>query len=447
MVRRALINLLIAIMAVAGCKHHGGKGEHEDLFRFDPALGRCMHGESEGRNVGKIGECGKVQGVDLSGRDLSHKNLRGMHFDQVNLSKANLSSANLYYATFTGSNLKGASLRDATAIGYFSDTSMREADLRGAEFFQFVAESKKNIATFANVDFKAALINSRTVMDLDIGDAVFAKGMVYEGSDNPPKHIASVDAELSISGPNALTIPERLRLQQDFNSFKNFAVDAKPGWFSKVFGGSNMDFVYQYLSPRLNFFVSGNAEQTGGKSLVVAANYGPSFWASLYSQQSGSHTTLASKDVNGRLVSLDSPRRGMIYLGKQYNSLKVPQIRRLATLVHEARHSDCPVAPSADQLKNFFSSGERGGSTCNYSHAVCPAGHALEGLEACDTLPWGAYGVSAVFLDKIAKDCSSCSEEEKQLALIFSMETKSRVLVIEEMMSGKLGEPNMESIQ
>lgn len=105
-----------------------------------------------------------------------------------------------------------------------------------------------------------------------------------------------------------------------------------------------------------------------------------------------------------------------IWLGEKPMQDDTPQIRRISTFMHEARHAG----------------GENGG----WTHAVCPLrpqaqqapAPVLSGREACDDAALGAYGIQAVFLYNVARYCSNCSGKMQMDAAMFSQELPSRII-------------------
>ena len=51
----------------------------------------------------------------------------------------------------------------------------------------------------------------------------------------------------------------------------------------------------------------------------------------------------------------------------------------------------------------------------------------MQGLMACDNTALGAYGMEAVFLKNIEKNCSSCNDKMKMDAQLFGDDTIWRV--------------------
>jgi hypothetical protein len=106
-----------------------------------------------------------------------------------------------------------------------------------------------------------------------------------------------------------------------------------------------------------------------------------------------------------------------IFVTGNYTGISHPQIARLMTLYHEARHTES--------------------NNDNWPHARCPSnfpyrsiwtGKGLAGNYACDSTVYGSYASASVLLNNISKFCDSCSEKVKQDAKIYSDDQVKRVI-------------------
>ncbi len=111
-----------------------------------------------------------------------------------------------------------------------------------------------------------------------------------------------------------------------------------------------------------------------------------------------------------------------IFVTGNYTGIDHPQIARLMTLYHEARHTE------ADHD--------------NWPHARCPSnfpyrsiwtGKRLAGNYACDSTVNGSYASASILLNNISKFCESCSEKVKQDAKIYSDDQANRLVEPTEM--------------
>jgi hypothetical protein len=160
---------------------------------------------------------------------------------------------------------------------------------------------------------------------------------------------------------------------------------------------------------------SGSSEDSRPK--IVMSNLG----AGLYMMGKQRNILLALKKGDGKIVPVVSPRTGLIQIGEglffkkfQVNQENVQapanSISRLATLFHEARHSDGH------------------GATLAFGHAYCPEGHAYAGYPACDKNLNGPYTIGAQILKTLAQGCGDCSVREKAILKAMEADARSRIL-------------------
>lgn len=156
----------------------------------------------------------------------------------------------------------------------------------------------------------------------------------------------------------------------------------------EIFGGDRVsgERYVQFFTERVESFAYGNC----GSTTAVACVY------------SGSRT---------------------VYLTPNYVNYDMPLAYRIATLFHEARHTE---------IENRF-----------WSHATCPTpfqdgsgtdirsivtGALLQGLAACDSSAVGAYGLEVVMMKNISDHCTHCSEKVRLDAEIFGEDHLKRII-------------------
>lgn len=109
-----------------------------------------------------------------------------------------------------------------------------------------------------------------------------------------------------------------------------------------------------------------------------------------------------------------------IWVTGNYTRISHPQIARLMTLYHEARHTET--------------------NNNNWPHAKCPnnfpyrsiwTGNRLAGNYACDSTVYGSYASASVLLNNISKFCGTCTEKVKQDAKLYSDDQVKRVIDID----------------
>lgn len=112
-----------------------------------------------------------------------------------------------------------------------------------------------------------------------------------------------------------------------------------------------------------------------------------------------------------------------MFISDDYINYDIPQVLRLASLIHEARHSEekelfwphanCPV-PYVDANKNPI----RGIIT----------GKLLEGTSSCDDDVLGAYGVEVIFMANLQKRCTNCSQKTLMDAALYAADSAKRII-------------------
>lgn len=131
------------------------------------------------------------------------------------------------------------------------------------------------------------------------------------------------------------------------------------------------------------------------------------------------------------------------------------KLMRQSYLIHEARHSDCSggvseadlsLARRAQSMDDYLN--QTTSPKCGYFHSLCKGGY-LKGIRACDEMPWGSYGVQAVYIEALLEDQSLPSMDTAllQSALIT---LKQHIQLgeshsFETMKAGDLGGPDLSS--
>ncbi len=139
---------------------------------------------------------------------------------------------------------------------------------------------------------------------------------------------------------------------------------------------------------------------SSGELIIVMANLGAAQYLIGKSQRQ-LYGLNFDDGFEQNIVPLTSARIGLVKIGaglfhQKLNfdrndlSAEVNSIMRLATLFHEARHSD------------------GNGETLGFFHTVCPRGHKYQGRSACDKNLNGPYMLDALLIEKMMKSCKSC---------------------------------------
>ena len=124
---------------------------------------------------------------------------------------------------------------------------------------------------------------------------------------------------------------------------------------------------------------------------------------------------------SSEIIKFSSPRTGMIMVGeghfherflinKHNHKATSNSLSRLATLYHEARHSD------------------GAGINLGFGHAVCPKGHDYYNFYACDKTLNGPYSIDVVVMKEMIKNCNDCTLTDKEKFKMKIIDAKNRVI-------------------
>lgn len=159
---------------------------------------------------------------------------------------------------------------------------------------------------------------------------------------------------------------------------------------------------------------SGKPDASGKQVVTVMTNIG----GGLYIAGKQSNILLGLNLPGIGKVPLSSPRVGVLQVGQ--GLFMVPKgenvqdidnsLQRLATLFHEARHSD------------------GNGKTLAMGHAICPEGHAFAGYAACDFSLNGSYSVGAQAGKVLTENCTECTAAQKESLRLNYVDSFSRVI-------------------
>ncbi len=127
--------------------------------------------------------------------------------------------------------------------------------------------------------------------------------------------------------------------------------------------------------------------------------------------------TMKDEEKKLHKIEISTPRQGLIRLGKAFwleashrerNNVEYRALR-MATLFHEARHSDGH------------------GESLGFLHSICPEGHDFEGERACDSSTNGPYSVDAYLTYEMAFNCKECDLETREILKLRVLDSLSRV--------------------
>jgi len=157
-----------------------------------------------------------------------------------------------------------------------------------------------------------------------------------------------------------------------------------------------------------------DGDTQSGPVVTVMLNIGGAVY--LMGKEQGSLLEMKIPGVGKEKMT--SPRVGVLKVGQGLFAqlFKDPSLKpdskpyvalRLATLFHEARHSD------------------GNGASLGFLHAVCATG-TYAGYSACDRNLNGPYQVETAFLKSMIQSCTDCSEGDKNAMLALAADAASR---------------------
>lgn len=285
-------------------------------------------------------------------------------------------------------------------------------------------------------------------------------------NDNVKSGDENYSSAYTILFDTSLTPKEKTLVRADLNRIAEteFTESNPQGQFQAVFSGASGTAVLNYLDERINLIFgprepvltrtfrpeqmeesdNQDTDEAPAGAVIMANNQGVYLWLTALTRNI-SNAVFHAKTKN---FPISSPRVGLIQLGQGYSLAKTPDTKsskgveitfmdRLQTLVHEARHSDCTGGMERSRIENLKVGIETNvldwvfKSSCGHPHTLCPQGHIMADLPACDNKPWGSYAVELIFASKFAKQCTKCSEAEKQIALAAESESLSRIMLNE----------------
>jgi hypothetical protein len=174
--------------------------------------------------------------------------------------------------------------------------------------------------------------------------------------------------------------------------------------FKSFFGDSGK--ITNYLNERVFYIVDDKSDGSYVRPFLngEALNLGTALYFSALSMGYRGNTW----GHNGKLISINSPRVGIIQLNSDFFSEHKHVLERLSTLIHEARHSDCEIVEDIPA------------ESCGYPHIN-------KNRVDKDKYLHGAYEMSYMFGDAIANACINCSDEDKFVGLIIWSSEQSKI--------------------
>lgn len=251
-------------------------------------------------------------------------------------------------------------------------------------------------------------------------------------------------ANFDVTLDSELTPAEKTSTQNSIKILESLKIDgSRTEGFSKVFGGNQTSDVVSFLERRVNYIFS---EGTDYRTRLVLnsfrlknnlAYFGMNLSVDIW------YTSLINEPddvrirINNKNVDITSSRIGVVNLGDIFTQSDA--ITQAITLVHEARHSDCPEGALVSEIQRWYNGLPPINHTCGQLHGSCPDG------SSCDVIPWGPYAVDFIYSISIVNGCSNCSETQRQQAQINANMVQGAAYDINGTMNGVHGPPNMSN--
>jgi hypothetical protein len=260
-----------------------------------------------------------------------------------------------------------------------------------------------------------------------------------------------------------LSAEARQLLKSDIAHLAGLRIQAPAGsYFEQVFGGRGAQAVVRYLDRRIDYISRADEDDYYATNQATLWKlYGPGAELGLIGP--GDDPWYDGIPFESGRVPLREPGTGFLHLGNLFFD-ELDRVGRLETLVHEARHTDCPRALSERDLRLFVEATLTGteegwvetieagggfssaGRRCNYEHVPCADG---ETSLMCDREAWGPNMVAIVFMHALWKYCASCTDAERESAAYWrddSLENRLLPGLRQQLQSGNIPAPDMSSL-
>lgn len=253
-------------------------------------------------------------------------------------------------------------------------------------------------------------------------------------------------AQFNVTVDSEVTAAERTALNSSINLTESMQINGSsvPG-FTEVFKGSRSSNVVNYLNSRVNYVISFN---TPYDSRYLYEVIGLLSLQDYYGQNPSSYiwyTALANERINGINVDyeisgtprdINSSHIGVIGLGNIFATPQSSDVVNAITLVHEARHSDCPGGAWASDINRFSVGLQTINAKCGQLHF---------GFAGSDADPWGPYAIDFIYSKAIEQTCTSCTPEQKSQAQANALDVQSRAYDIQGTVNGAYGPPDLSN--
>lgn len=221
-----------------------------------------------------------------------------------------------------------------------------------------------------------------------------------------------------------LSSDEAMKVRLDHFMLENLALRGSER-FASFFGGTDSRAVARWVAQGVRYIAPGSRD----KGEIVIQNFGMARYLEGIAQ--GSFKSI--EWTPGRRMTPSQANNGLMLV---HHYSRFGNTERTGSWPHERRHGDCDKPPTRSDLlaleaqqKDRWNSGDADLRRCGHMHSVCPKGHQLEGLPACDDSADGAYAYGLEWMRAVRDTCTNCDESIHDVSTALAIDYAYRIVV------------------
>jgi hypothetical protein len=217
--------------------------------------------------------------------------------------------------------------------------------------------------------------------------------------------------------------------------------------FARAFEGKDPGFISRFLEKRLHYILANgdieshiemsNTSPKLSRNYLVARLIGQTFGLNALRYFGIDQSDVRYMIVDELPIDFSQATVGAVNLtlNFQRSFSEDAELLSLSELIHESRHSDCPLGfleGEPLQWKSLLAALNKlvRGSECFYGHVRCPSESQFRDKLACDPKPWGAYSFGYVFNREVGLRCEDCSAVEVENSLYEAVSSAERLIFL-----------------
>lgn len=221
-----------------------------------------------------------------------------------------------------------------------------------------------------------------------------------------------------------LSRDEELKVRFDHYLIENLEIQGGDR-FASFFGGRDSRAVARWLADGVKYVAPGSRSE----DKLIGTNFG----AGLYISGIIEGQFKSVEWTSGRWMTPSSAKNGLIVV---HRYAREGNTVRAGFWTHERRHGDCDHPPAKEDLASMtrrqkadkWYSGPADIRSCGHQHIICPKGHDLEGLGACDDEKDGSYAYGLEWTRTVRDTCKNCDDSIKDVSTGLLIEYASRIV-------------------